>query len=375
MSENINGIEYILMKDIKGCEDLHEIAQKIKFEDDTALMPKSTTRKKFLAEIKSEIEWYFDFVSPPVSKNILNQEYLKILKIEEGERRNKRNMKNYEKTINKGNITQNMFALNILLQKGRTNLLNDKIYNVTPEDYSIESIIVFGSFIRGDNNIHSDIDFLIVIDNCSYNEKLITKLNIAEEMQIPPSWISIYTTDEIYDLCLYGDSFLWSIKIEGLILYSRSGFFEYCLYNLRLYTNMTNDIASNYKKLRNISYDFNTKTVSNATLIKRVGYIIRNTLTILAYTAGVINYNKYEVYDICKSIPGFYIPFSKESYFKLLDIKSYIKDNSLDADSIPNFHQYIKLWIKKAFLLVRSSYYKIIALTSRGFSSPFIDYL
>ena len=129
------------------------------------------------------------------------------------------------------------------------------------------------------------------------------------------------------------------------------------------------------KKLRNISYDFNTKTVSNATLIKRVGYIIRNTLTILAYTAGVINYNKYEVYDICKSIPGFYIPFSKESYIKLLDIKSYIKDNSLDADSIPNFHQYIKLWIKKAFLLVRSSYYKIIALTSRGFSSPFIDYL
>lgn len=138
---------------------------------------------------------------------------------------------------------------------------------------------------------------------------------------------------------------------------------------------MTNDIASNYKKLRNISYDFNTKTVSNATLIKRIGYIIRNTLTILAYTAGVINYNKYEVYDICKSIPGFYIPFSKESYIKLLDIKSYIKDNSLDADSIPNFHQYIKLWIKKAFLLVRSSYYKIIALTSRGFSSPFIDYL
>ena len=275
---------------------------------------------------------------------------------------------------NKGKETDSSFASDTL-KWSQKKFNPNKIYNVTPEDYSIESIIVFGSFIRGDNNIHSDIDFLIVIDNCSYNEKLITKLNIAEEMQIPPSWISIYTTDEIYDLCLYGDSFLWSIKLEGLILYSRSGFFEYCLYNLRLYTNMTNDIASNYKKLRNISYDFNTKTVSNATLIKRVGYIIRNTLTILAYTAGVINYNKYEVYDICKSIPGFYIPFSKESYIKLLDIKSYIKDNSLDADSIPNFHQYIKLWIKKAFLLVRSSYYKIIALTSRGFSSPFIDYL
>ena len=85
MSKDINGVEYILMKDIKGNEDLHEIARNIKFEDDTCLMPKNTTRKQFIAEIKSEIEWYFDFVSPPVNKDILNQEYLKILKIEEKE--------------------------------------------------------------------------------------------------------------------------------------------------------------------------------------------------------------------------------------------------------------------------------------------------
>lgn len=253
--------------------------------------------------------------------------------------------------------------------------LNDKIYSVTPEDYSIESIIVFGSFIRGDNNIHSDIDFLIVIDNCSYTEKLIAKFNIAEEMQIPPSWISIYTTDEIYHLSLYGDSFLWSIKLEGMIFYSRRGFFEYCISNLKIYTNMINDIVLNYKKLRKIFYDFNTKSISNSTLVKRIGYIIRNTLTILSYTAGVVNYNKHEVYDISQNIPGFYMPFSKESYIKLLEIKSYIKDNSLDVDSIPNFHRYIKLWIEKAFLLVRSSYYKVIEIISHGFYSPLINYL
>lgn len=89
-----NGVEYILMKDIKGNKDLHEIARRIKFEDDTCSMPKNTTRKQFIAEIKSEIEWYFDFVSPPVSKEILKQEYLKILKIEEIERRK------YEKVEN-----------------------------------------------------------------------------------------------------------------------------------------------------------------------------------------------------------------------------------------------------------------------------------
>lgn len=35
-------------------------------------------------------------------------------------------MKNYEKTINKNNITQNALALNILLQVGRNSLLNEE---------------------------------------------------------------------------------------------------------------------------------------------------------------------------------------------------------------------------------------------------------
>lgn len=37
-------------------------------------------------------------------------------------------MKNYEKVIDKRNLTQNGFALNILLQCGRNNLLDDKFY-------------------------------------------------------------------------------------------------------------------------------------------------------------------------------------------------------------------------------------------------------
>lgn len=53
---------------------------------------------------------------------------MKILKIEEMERRKSKNMKNYEKVIDKRNLTQNGFALNILLQCGRNNLLNDKYY-------------------------------------------------------------------------------------------------------------------------------------------------------------------------------------------------------------------------------------------------------
>lgn len=253
--------------------------------------------------------------------------------------------------------------------------VSDKIFNVTPEKYSIESIIVFGSFIRGDNTIHSDIDFLIIIDNCSYKEKIKRKLYIAEEMQIPFSWISIYTTNEIYNLCLYGDNFLWSIKLEGVILYSRSGFFEYCLCNLRIYTKMINDITGNYKKLNNINHNYLKGIDTNSSVIKRLGYIVRNTLTILAYTFGVICFNKHEVFDICEDIPGFSLPFSKEDYIKLLEIKSGIKDNTLDIDTIPDCNSYITFWIKKSYELLNLAYYKILELTSRGFTSPLIMYI
>ena len=121
--------EYMQMKDIKGNEDLHEIAKRIKFENASCYVPKNITRKQFLQDIKSEIEWYMEFVDSPVSKTILEQEYLKILKIEEMEMKETKNMKEYEKVIDKRNTIQNAFAINYLLQNGRNNLLDDKYFS------------------------------------------------------------------------------------------------------------------------------------------------------------------------------------------------------------------------------------------------------
>ena len=121
--------DYIQMKDIKGNEDLHAIAKRIKFENVRCYVPKNITRKQFLQDIKSEIEWYMEFVDSPVSKTILEEEYLKILKIEEMEMKKTKNMKEYEKVIDKRNTIQNAFAINYLLQNGRNNLLDDECFN------------------------------------------------------------------------------------------------------------------------------------------------------------------------------------------------------------------------------------------------------
>lgn len=118
-------IRNIPIKDIKGNEDLHEIAKKVNFEQN-AFMPEDTTREQFIQALKGQIEWELDMLIPSVSKSILEQEHLKILKIEESEMKRGKIMKKYEKTINKNNITQNAFALNVLFQVGRNNLLNEE---------------------------------------------------------------------------------------------------------------------------------------------------------------------------------------------------------------------------------------------------------
>lgn len=74
-------VRYVPIKEIRGNEDLHKIAQQINFETDDSLMPEDTKRDVFLRELETQIEWELDMVSPSVSKKILNEAYDKLLKI------------------------------------------------------------------------------------------------------------------------------------------------------------------------------------------------------------------------------------------------------------------------------------------------------
>ncbi len=92
-------IRYVPIKDIRGNEDLHKIAQQINFETNDNFMPEDTKRDDFLHEIKTQIEWELDMVSPSVNKRILNKCYEEILEIETKEITSfKENIENFLKT-------------------------------------------------------------------------------------------------------------------------------------------------------------------------------------------------------------------------------------------------------------------------------------
>lgn len=76
-----NPDDYILIENIKGNKDLHEIAKKIKFEDGYGYLPKTTTRKQFISEIIGEIEWQFK-ASSQVPTKVLYEALEEISKIQ-----------------------------------------------------------------------------------------------------------------------------------------------------------------------------------------------------------------------------------------------------------------------------------------------------
>ena len=81
-------LHYIPIKELSGNEDLKVICKKINFYEDD-LLPEDTKREELIKEIKIEIEWQLNMVSPSVDKWTLEECYQEILQIEEGKTEDK----------------------------------------------------------------------------------------------------------------------------------------------------------------------------------------------------------------------------------------------------------------------------------------------
>lgn len=97
-----------------------------------------------------------------------------------------------------------------------------EIQNITQqiiEKYKPEKIILFGSAARGEPNLDSDVDFLIIKKKTPlYGADRIRELSRIIERNIPVDLL-IYRPEEFQKRLQMGDPFLKSILEEGKVLY------------------------------------------------------------------------------------------------------------------------------------------------------------
>ncbi|OYT57227.1 MAG: hypothetical protein B6U68_02175 [Candidatus Aenigmarchaeota archaeon ex4484_14] len=95
----------------------------------------------------------------------------------------------------------------------------------------VKSIVIFGSFIRGDFHEKSDIDLLVIIDDTAarFTEEMKTAFDekiqaigkgISKDISVQPSW----TLTEFWEMARIGHPLLYTIVRDGWALYD-TGFF------------------------------------------------------------------------------------------------------------------------------------------------------
>ena len=118
-------------------------------------------------------------------------------------------------------ITKDSHYNRILLER-----LNDIVPKIV-DAFNPEEIIMYGSYARGDNDIYSDIDLIIIVENINmrFQDRSIKVINIISEEgnddhDIPINPI-VYTVEEFTAMLNNKESFLVSALKESVLLWKK----------------------------------------------------------------------------------------------------------------------------------------------------------
>lgn len=235
-------------------------------------------------------------------------------------------------------------------------------------DNDIEAICLFGSCAREDSDQFSDIDIFIIISDCTEEIFLTKKKVLSEQLGIPADWISMYRKDSIMTMHAYGSYFLWHLKTEGKLLYSRSGLLERLLETLPTYIKAREDlldyliICSDIRK----SIDSGDESTFHYELAV-LASLIRNTCITISYMYGKFAFGRIEPIEVCRKIIGNKFPFDLDNYSKLYQYRiAYIRSEQKLVLTQPTIQE-ITTWIIRAEFLIKFGLAKESELHDKNF--------
>lgn len=189
------------------------------------------------------------------------------------------------------------------------------------DEENVLEIYLFGSYARGEADAYSDIDILIVINDCNEDEYIRCKDKYANILKIPVEWISLYRYFKIKQMHISGSYFLWHIKNEGHKLYSKNNQLENILYTLPKYKNVKNDLNEYLLIISDIEKELDRDNIIINYELSVMASLVRNTCIALSYINGIFDFGRKSVIMTCKKIYPKKIQFSIEEYIILYEYR------------------------------------------------------
>lgn len=224
--------------------------------------------------------------------------------------------------------------------------INNKPYTVEEYEGYIEAICLFGSRARGDNDSLSDIDIFVLIEDCSEDLYVSIKKSLEMQLGIPSNWISLYRKDTINLMHDKGSYFLWHLKKEGIILYSRKFIIEQLLETLPKYKSIDEDLADYSVICKDIKESIQYGNSTAHFELSVLASLVRNTCIALSYKHGELVFGRIEPVQTAMKIIGANFPFTIKEYkelYKFRIVYTRGDKNIMLQDTSENL---IKNWVK-----------------------------
>ncbi|MCX7572028.1 nucleotidyltransferase domain-containing protein [Tumebacillus sp. DT12] len=226
-------------------------------------------------------------------------------------------------------------------------------FSVLGETYrlatDIEAICLFGSVARGDNDENSDIDLLIVVEDCDEQSLIDYKAKIIEELNVPYHWVSLYRKSSIIDMHRYGSYFLWHVKTEGKILFSKNGFLEKVFTDLPPYNKTRENLTDYLEVCRDIESSLERDSLTLGYDLSILASIARNTCIAISYLFGELDFGRITCVEKCLKFLGAQFPFSLGEYeelykYRIMETRGYgVVTHISDIDK----ELYVREWLLK----------------------------
>jgi predicted nucleotidyltransferase len=196
--------------------------------------------------------------------------------------------------------------------------MNLKELKESPE---VLSIVLFGSTARRDDDQYSDKDIFVMCRDLDIENLL----KIKEDFIIPAigyiDGISCYRHKDVLLMAHKGSLFLWHLKLQGKILFSKQNSFENILATLQPYKNYEEDLSIYRELLSDVIDNFQKRKTISEFDISILFTIVRNVCILLCYHEVVPKFGRSNAYITARRLFAEGLPLEETVFPKLCSYK------------------------------------------------------
>lgn len=182
---------------------------------------------------------------------------------------------------------------------------------------NVNAAILFGSKARGDSDEYSDLDICIFCNNIPFQEAQKIKNEIALLMKCEPYNISIYTSQKVENMLIKGSLFMWHIKMEGRILFSRANYVEKIFSKLEPYKRHKEDLNFYSLLLEDIKQNLLKIGLVSEFDLDLLFTVYRNACMVICHLKDKPAFGRNSVFEYMKNIYKDKILIDDETYYYL----------------------------------------------------------